>query len=202
MDEVPQRRPVPPRSSSCSAKLPPIWGVLWVFFLLLQPTRRPRLRRRSRRPPPWCGAAAAEVSETKPGLEQVQLEAKAMAIATSVSLARRGGCGAETLTAALHSCHFYFCLLFVSLFRPFLLQEAVSLSSLLFPFLLPSSSWVWVPLPSLLPILFFFLEAAPGWRGGGKSSLSPICFFMGGTDGPWWMAGACDWEASKRLGEG
>lgn len=115
MDEVPQRRPGPPCSSSCPTKLPPIWGVLWVFFLLLQRPRRPRLRRRSRGPPPWCGAAAAEVSETEPGLEQAAPKAGAMAGATSVSPPGKGGCGAETFTAALHSCHFYFCLLFVSL---------------------------------------------------------------------------------------
>lgn len=105
MDEVPQRRPGPPRSSSCPAKLPPIWGVLWAFFLLLQPPGRPRLRRRSRGPPPWCGAAAAEVSETEPGLEKAAQEAKAMAIATSVSPPGKGGCGllASTVYPALLS---------------------------------------------------------------------------------------------------
>lgn len=69
-----------------------------------------------------------------------------MAIATSVSPPGKGGGGAEDFTVALHSCHFYFCLLFVSFLGPFLLQEAVSLSShFCFPFsslFIPSSSWV------------------------------------------------------------
>lgn len=32
LDEVPQRRPGPLRSSSCPTRLPPIWGVLWGFL--------------------------------------------------------------------------------------------------------------------------------------------------------------------------
>lgn len=56
LDEVPQRRPGPPLSSSCLAKLPPIWEVLWVFFLL-QPWWRPLLKRHSRGWPPRLEAA-------------------------------------------------------------------------------------------------------------------------------------------------
>ena len=216
MDEVPQRRPGPPRSSSCPAKLPPIWGVLWAFFLLLQPPRRPRLRRRSWGPPPWCGSAAAELSETEPGLEKATQEAKAMAIATSVSPPGKGGCGllASTVCPALLSLLFLLSLC-VSLgpfssgrlcLSPF--PPPPPPNPLLFPFL-PLT-----PHPQLLLGLgsplspppphspLFFLVAASEWRGGGKSSPSPICCFMGGNRWPPVVAGAGDWEASKRLGGG
>lgn len=66
LDAVPQRRPGPPRSSSCLASLPLIWEVLWVFFLLLQPWRRPRLRRHS-----W-GLEAADHGAGQPPLKSAK----------------------------------------------------------------------------------------------------------------------------------
>lgn len=169
-------------------------------------TQAPQLGARGRGS--WCGAASAEVSKTEPGLRQAAREAKAMAIATSVSPPGRGGCRGETSTACPALLSLYFCPLFVSLLGPFLLQEAVSPSShFCFPSPSHSSSPAppgsgLSPLPRPLPFSFFLLEAAPEWRGGGKRSPSPLCFSWAGTDGYWWLAGARDWEASKRFGGG
>ncbi|KAL4692952.1 hypothetical protein H8959_016762 [Pygathrix nigripes] len=66
LDAVPQRRPGPPHSSSCLASLPLIWEVLWIFFLLLQPWRRPRLRRHS-----W-GPEAADHGAGQPPLKSAK----------------------------------------------------------------------------------------------------------------------------------
>ena len=203
LDEVPQRRPGPPCSSSCPAKLPPIWGVLWVFFLLLQPLGRPRFRRRSRGPPPWCGSAAAEVSETEPGLELAARKAKAMAIATSVSPTRerrltgrdRHGlsCTPVTFISAFSLSRSFVPCFFRRLCPPS--GTLVSLTSSRLSSLTPTGSGL--PFSPPLPILLsFFLEAAPGRRGGGKLE-SPLLW--AGTDGHWRLAGVCDWEGCKRL---
>lgn len=171
------------------------------LFLLLQPLRRPRLRRQSWGPPPWCGAAAAEVSETEPGLEQATLEATAMAIATSVSPPGRGGGWVETFRAALHSVPFIsafsLSLFLVPFFSRRLCPSTFVWCSLLIPLCLESP---FSPPPPLL--LFFFLEAVLQ-RGEGASLARVLCaHLLAGTDGRWRLAGACDWEASGRLGGG
>lgn len=200
MDKVPQRRPSPPRcSSSCPAELPPIWGVLWVFFLLLQPLRRPRLRRQSWGPPPWCGAAAAEVSETaRPGAGRARARGHGHSHVGESAAEEAAGQRPSPLPRAVTR----FCLLCLS--PRSLLQDAVPLLTFVFRSHSPSqplrSGFPLLRTPS--PFLSFFLEAVLE-RGEGASLARVLpAHLLAGTGGHWWLAGGCDWEASKRLGGG
>lgn len=160
LDEVPQRRPGPPYSSSCLAKLPSIWKVLWGFFLFLQLWGRHLLKYYSLGVTfwlgdrePWCGAAVAEVSKTEPGLKQATLEARAMAIATSVSSPGKGGLPGRDLQPALrHSRVYFYPLCYL------LSQKLCPLSFVPFSLsvLIPLAFWFWVGPSSSLPILFLY----------------------------------------------
>lgn len=128
-----------------------------------------------------------------------------MAIATSVSAPQRGGCWAETSTAALHSVTFVSAFSLSLLLVPFFSRRLCP-SPLTFVFrshsssLAPVSRFPLFPTPS--PFFFFFLEAVLD-RGEGASLARVLsAHLLAGTDGHWWLAGACDWEASKRLGGG
>lgn len=171
--DAPARPAPPPARPSCL----PIWEVLWVFFSSSN-SGEATISAPQLGPPPCSGSAAAEVSETEPGLGAGREEGQGHGHShVGESNQRESLMGQTTVCPALLPLLFLpsLCLAPSSLASS---GDSVPLLVLVSPSPLPPSLNFTVWLPSLLPFPFssFFWRLPPGRRGGGKLESYLQCY--------------------------